>query len=163
MGLHIWDYTLNLSASYYYVCPCILISFSHQNQTIMFQWVNVSSELYILSLLGYKLSILLTFYRLFSVNKTFRICWIVVTIFIVGYLVSNMITQALGCHPTRKYYVPSTPGTCINYKAAASAYGAMNAFSDFLITALPMRLIWGLHLDKKGKWGLVLVLCSGAV
>lgn len=130
---------------------------------MFFQWVNISSELYLPSLLGYKLSILLTFYRLFSVNTTFRVCWIIVTIFTVGYLVSNMITQARGCNPTQKYYLPHTPGTCINYKAAASAYGAMNVFSDLLITALPIRMIWGLQLDKREKWGFVFVLCCGAM
>lgn len=134
-----------------------------QPDTNITQWVNVSSELYLPSLLAYKLAILLTFYRLFKVNKTFRVCWVIVTIFTVGYLVSNMITQAFGCNPMRKYYVPSTPGTCINYKAAGSAYGAMNVFSDFLITALPMRMIWRLQLDKREKWGLVFVLCSGAM
>jgi hypothetical protein len=127
------------------------------------QWVNVSSELYLPSLLGYKLAILLTFYRLFKVNKTFRVCWYIVTIFTASYLVSNMITQALGCNPPRKYYVPSTPGKCINYKAAGSAYGAMNVFSDFLITALPLRMIWCLQLDRREKWGLIFVLCSGAL
>jgi hypothetical protein len=144
---------------YTYISP----PFTPKLDAYITQWVNVSSELYIPSLLGYKLSILLTLHRLFKVNKTFRVCWIIVTIFTVGYLVSNMITQAFGCNPTRKYYVPSKPGTCINYKAASSAYGAMNVFSDFLITALPMRMIWGLKLKKREKWGLLFVFCTGAL
>lgn len=162
MGLHIWDYNPGLTSSYYYVCPCIP-PFSLKPDSNISQWVNVSSELYLPSLLGYKLCILLTYYRLFSVNKIFRICWIIVVILTVGYLFSNIITQALGCNPTRKYYISSTPGTCINYKAAATAYGAMNVFSDLLITALPIKMIWGLQLDKREKWGLVAVLCSGAM
>lgn len=162
MGLHIWDYTPETFSSYYYVCPYIL-AFTPKPKANGFQWVNISSELYVPSLLGYKLSILLTFYRLFSVSKPFRICWIIVTIFTTSYLFCNMITQALGCNPTRKYFIPSTPGTCINYRAAGSAYLTMNVLSDLLITALPIKMIWGLHLDKREKWGLVAVLCSGAM
>ena len=162
MGLHIWDYTPELLSSYYFVCPCNS-AFPRNSKADGFQWVNISSELYVPSLLGYKLSILLTFYRLFSVSKPLRVCWIIVTIFTVSYLFCNMVTQALGCNPPRKYYVPSTPGTCINYRAAGSAYLAMNIFSDLLITALPIKMIWGLQLDKREKWGLVAVLCSGAM
>lgn len=134
---------------------------SNSNRVV--QWVNVSSELYIPSLLGYKLSILLTSYRLFSVNKAFRICWTVVLIFTVGYLVSNMITQSGGCDPARKYYVPSKAGSCVSYKAADTAYGAMNLVSDLLIIALPVKMIWGLQLEPAKRRGLMIVFCSGAL
>ena len=119
--------------------------------------------IYLISLLGYKLSILVLYLRLFAVNRIFRYLTWLVMFFVSGYLFSNFWTQIFGCVPRSKYWSPDTPGRCINYTAAGVAYGSMNIASDFIIFILPLPMIWRLKLSSKEKIGVSLIFMSGAM
>ena len=116
-----------------------------------------------LSLLGYKMAILLLYLRLFHVSYRFKYAtW--ATMFIVcGYLLCNIITQYFGCRPVYKFWVATAPGQCIDIIKADLAYGSMNVISDFLIFILPLPMVWRLKLSRKEKVGVSLVFMSGAM
>lgn len=129
----------------------------------MLQWINDADLIYLISLLGYKMSILVLYLRLFSVNKTFKYVTWSMMFFVSGYLFSNFWTQIFGCSPREKYWLPETPGHCINYTKAGLAYGAMNFASDLFIFVLPLPTVWRLNLPVKEKVGVSLIFMSGAM
>jgi hypothetical protein len=128
------------------------------------EWIIITSEVYLLSLMGYKTAILLTYYRIFEVSRHFRYaCWAVM-FFVVGYLSCNMLTEVFGCHPIQKFWDPNfKPGSCIAFTAADIAYGAMHVSSDFAIALLPLRMVWRLHMDRRDKIGVTLVFLTGII
>ncbi|KAL8654903.1 MAG: hypothetical protein Q9226_003250 [Calogaya cf. arnoldii] len=118
---------------------------------------------YLVSLFGYKFSILILYLRLFSVNKTFRYCVWATMFFVGGYLGANLLTQIFGCSPRSKYWLPDTPGHCINYTKAGLAYGSMNIVSDLVIFILPHPIVWRLQLSRREKIGVSVIFLSGAI
>lgn len=127
------------------------------------QWINNADFIYLISLLGYKMSILVVYLRLFAVNKRFRYATWLMIFFVCGYLSSNLWTQIFGCSPRAKYWKPEIPGHCINYTKAGLAYGSMNIVSDLFIFILPLPIIWQLKLPIKEKAGVSLIFMSGAM
>lgn len=119
--------------------------------------------MYILSLLGYKLSILLLYIRLFGISTRFRYWTYAVMFFVFGYLFSNLMTQFFGCTPIIKYWNPKIPGHCIIPINAAFSYGTMNFVSDFFIFILPLPMVWRLKLSRRQKFGVTLVFMGGAM
>ncbi|MCJ1412214.1 hypothetical protein MMC19_006307 [Ptychographa xylographoides] len=143
-GLHVWDLDPALEDRYY-------------------KWVAIQSTLYVFSLLGYKLAILFLYLRLFSIDNKFRYAAWAVIFFVSTYLICNFITQVAGCSPIAKFWLPSIPGYCYNAIKADVAFGSMNWISDLIILALPMPIIWSMHLSRKDKIGVTLVFMSGAI
>ncbi|KAF6240495.1 hypothetical protein HO173_001163 [Letharia columbiana] len=127
------------------------------------EWIFISSIVYLITLLGYKFSILLLYLRIFGVDKNFRYSTWVVMFFVFGYLFSNTLTQVFGCTPIDKNWKPKTPGHCILMTKADFAYGSMNLISDLFIFVLPLPMVWRLQLSWKGKLGVTLILMGGAI
>ncbi|KAL8634261.1 MAG: hypothetical protein Q9228_008145, partial [Teloschistes exilis] len=107
------------------------------------------------------MSILVMYLRVFSVNKRFRYATWATMFFVCGYLLSNFWTQLFGCSPRSKYWIPDTPGHCINYTKAGQAYGSMNIASDLLIFILPLPIVWRLQMPLKERLGVLLIFMSG--
>ncbi|KAG7001511.1 hypothetical protein G7Y79_00031g066260 [Physcia stellaris] len=136
---------------------------SEHGYVVHAQWVYRTSPLYIISLLGYKFSILLLYLRLFGVSIRFRYWTWAVMFFVFGYLFSNFITQFFGCTPIIKYWNSKVPGHCIIPIRAAFSYGTMNFVSDLFIFILPLPMVWRLKLSRRQKVGVTLVFMGGAV
>ena len=83
MGLHALDFPGNLREDYQ-------------------KWIYIGAPSYLISLLTYKLAIVLLYLRIFNVNNVFRYCTWAVTFIITGYLFSNFWTQIFGCNPIAK-------------------------------------------------------------
>lgn len=130
---------------------------------MLFQWINDADMVYLVSLLGYKTSILILYLRLFAVNKIFRYLTWSTMFFVAGYLTANLWTQIFGCSPRSKYWLPDTPGHCIDYTKAGLAYGAMNVVSDLIIFILPLPIVWRLKMTRREKAGVSVIFMSGAV
>ena len=117
--------------------------------------------MYLLSIYGYRLALLLMYIRLFGVSKPFRIATWTVLSFVTGYLFCNFLTLLFGCTPVQKYWKPEIPGHCIVLNKADYAYGSMNVASDLLLFLLPLPMVWQLQLSSKEKIGLCLVFMGG--
>lgn len=96
-------------------------------------------------------------------NRTFIYFTWAVMFFVFGYLFSNFWTQLFGCSPPAKYWNPDVPGHCVDFEVAGVVYGSMNIASDFFIMILPLPIIWNLHLSRREKVGVSLVLLSGVM
>jgi len=144
MGLHAWDFPGDLREQYQ-------------------KWIFIASCTYLTSLLGYKMSILFLYLRIFHVDRIFRYCtW--TTMFITfGYLFSNFWTQIFGCQPITKYWKPETPGHCILTLKADYGYGSLNFITDLLIFVLPLPMVWRLQLSRKEKIGVSVIFMIGSV
>ena len=117
--------------------------------------------MYLLSIYGYRLALLLMYIRLFGVSKPFTYATWAVMAFVTGYLSSNLLTLLFGCTPIQKYWKPELPGHCIVLNKADYAYGSMNVGSDLLMFLLPLPMVWQLNLSRKEKFGLFLIFMSG--
>jgi hypothetical protein len=143
MGLHIWQYTPELNSRYYL-------------------WIGISSEFYALSLMGFKLTLLVIYLQLFGVNRKFAMACYVTMFCVVGYIFSNMLTEFLGCQPIAKKWDQKLPGQCINSVGANIAYGAGHMLSDLAIAILPLVMVWRLKFPTtRQKLGLSAALGIG--
>ena len=121
----------------------------------------ISSTMYLCSILGYRIALLLMYLRLFGVSQPFRYATWAVLFFVAGYLSCNIITLIFGCTPITKYWKHEQPGHCIVLNQADYAYGSMNVVSDVLLFLLPLPMVYQLRLTRKEKVGLVLVFMGG--
>ena len=144
MGLHTWDLPSGL-----------------EEQLQM--WIFIAASIYLLSLLGYKMSILLLYLRIFHIDKVFRYCTWIVMFITFGYLFSNIWTQIFTCQPIDKFWRPETPGHCIDSIVAFYVFGPLNFITDLLIFVLPMPMVWRLQLSLKEKIGVSTIFLFGSV
>ena len=144
MGLHQKDLPDDLQVDYY-------------------RWIDIGSPFYILSLLGYKMAILLLYLRIYRINKPFRYATFATMFIIFGYLFSNFWTQLFGCHPFDKEFNKKLPGHCIDQIKSDYAYGSLNFITDLILFVLPLPMIWKLQLDIREKIGISLIFMVGSL
>ncbi|MCJ1458275.1 hypothetical protein MMC28_008646 [Mycoblastus sanguinarius] len=144
MGLHLKDMTPELKSDHS-------------------EWIYISSTMYLISILGYRVALLLMYLRVFGASQKFRYATWAVLFFVTGYLSCNFVTLLFGCTPIAKYWKPDEPGHCINLVKADHTYGSMNVVSDFLMFLLPLPMVWQLQLSGREKLGLFLVFMSGII
>ncbi len=144
MGLHQVDMTPAVKEQYYL-------------------WIGISSEFYVLSLMGYRFAIMLLYLRIYGINRNFR--WAVyATMFLVfGYLFSNLITEFLGCDPPQKNWRLDMPGHCIDGIKSDYAYGTLHCLSDLIIFVLPIPMIWMTKLKLREKIGIMIIFMFGSL
>ena len=128
----------------------------------LYQWDYASSYIYLISLFGYKFTLLLLYLRLFGINDNFRYATWAVMFFTFGYLFSNFLTQIFGCIPIKSIWY-AVPAHCIDRTKAGLAFGSMNFISDLFIFILPLPMVWRLQLSPKGKLGVMLVFMGGGM
>ena len=80
---------------------------------------------------------------------------------VFGYLFSNLVTLVFDCTPIDKYWNKTAPGHCIAENKAGIVYGTLNFVSDIIIFALPLPMVWGLHLSRENKLGVIFVFMVG--
>ena len=61
-----------------------------------------------------------------------------------------LLLNLLGCVPVKAGWDPTIPGDCVNNSSTISA-GALNAFTDIVILALPIQPIINLRLSRRRK------------
>ena len=144
MGLHAWDLPGDLIEQYQ-------------------KWIFIINCTYLPCLLGYKMSILFLYLRVFNVSPNFRYCTWTVMFITFGYLFSNFWTQIFGCHPIAKYWKPKIPGHCILTIKADYGYGSLNFITDLLIFILPLPMVWRLQMSRKDKFGVSVIFMIGSV
>lgn len=107
-----------------------------------------------------KVSILCLYLRIFP-NKTFRKAAWVVMFFVVGYAASSILATIFQCTPLSKTFHPQTPGKCLNLTAFWYTNAVANILGDCAILALPMPVLYALHLPRRQKFGLMMIFAIG--
>ncbi|KAJ5594067.1 uncharacterized protein N7459_000275 [Penicillium hispanicum] len=98
-----------------------------------------------------KASLLLLYYRIFGVVKTF--CWAlwITGSLVITYFVTCTIVSIAGCHPVSKFWDEQLPGTCIDEVAFFRWNGVGNMLLDALILCLPYPIAWRLQTSLRQK------------
>jgi hypothetical protein len=110
-----------------------------------------------------KLSVLALYYRIFGVNRAYRI-WIYVIGGIQTVLFIIFCTfQALQCKPLARYWDLSIPGTCTDEGVVILGGETPNSLVDFAMVILAMFMIRPRQLASSVKWRLRILFGLGAL
>ncbi|THZ03652.1 hypothetical protein D6C95_03653 [Aureobasidium pullulans] len=117
--------------------------------------------LYCLTVLGFKLSLLISYLRVAGFNRTYAtIVWVVIVSVLISQIVFTILLSA-GCRPIAKQWDPSIPGKCINALPAYFALGGTSLGWDLIIIILPFPILRRLQLDWQRKVALLAVFSLG--
>jgi hypothetical protein len=123
-----------------------------------------------------KISLCLTYYRLFPGRMDKMFCW-ALSIFVILYTVACFFLSLFQCTPIKGYWDPSVEQKCINMRATLVSIAALNSLSDFLVYLVsrrdlswksgadvykyPMKPLWSLRLPVKQRLGLIFLFSVG--
>ena len=109
-----------------------------------------------------KISLLLMYYRTFSVNKRFRIALYAAGTVTIMWFLACFWDTIFQCTPIEASWNHSIPtAKCQNIENAALGTGISNLILDVLFIALPIPVIWDLKLPKKIKVSLTGIFLLG--
>ncbi|KAL9602882.1 MAG: hypothetical protein Q9219_001578 [cf. Caloplaca sp. 3 TL-2023] len=129
--------------------------------------IAVDGYLYIVAITFAKLSLLLFLYRIFHVDKRFRIAaWVTGGILSVWATVAVLLA-IFACRPVAASWnlkLMMDPNTRCEPKAynTENVYGFCNVITDVVLIIMPMPLVWHMQMDRKKKLGILLVFATGA-
>lgn len=104
-----------------------------------------------------KISILISYYRIFGTLRWFRWACYTVATFEAIWFVGVFFSILFQCIPVQKAWNPTLPGHCINFLAFLWANSISNAVLDFVVLLLPIIPVLNLQMSIEQK---VLVLLS---
>ncbi|KAI4194959.1 MAG: hypothetical protein LQ346_003571 [Caloplaca aetnensis] len=126
--------------------------------------IAVDGYLYLAAIVFAKLSLLIFLYRIFHVDRSFRIAaWVTGSVF-VGWGFIALLLAVFACRPVKAswdYKLHMDPKTICNPKApdTENAYGFCNIITDFV---LPIPMIWKMQMNLRKKIGIAMVFATGA-
>lgn len=120
--------------------------------------------LYVAGTATVKLSVLMLYRRLFRSQETFcKILWALCT-FELAYSTAGVLVIIFQCRPIQAAWdVSIEPSYCVNIPAAALAVGIINAVTDVLTLALPVRIIWGFNKETRQKLQIAGIFLLGSL
>ena len=109
-----------------------------------------------------KISLLLMYYRAFSVNGRFRIALYAAGTVTIMWFLASFWDTIFQCTPIEASWNHSIPNVkCQDMEKAALGTGISNLILDVLFIALPIPAIWDLKLAKKIKVSLTGIFLLG--
>lgn len=117
---------------------------------------------YQLSLSAAKISICLTYLRIFVAQHLRLACWIMLGI--VGVTCTWISMSAIFlCFPPAAFWDKSIDGHCMNKLIVWFTNAGLNIATDFALLILPMPMLSHLQLPRKQKIGLIVVFSLGGL
>ncbi|KAI4728928.1 hypothetical protein E4T49_03374 [Aureobasidium sp. EXF-10728] len=117
--------------------------------------------IYCLAVLGFKLSLLITYLRVAGFNRIYAIIvWVVIVSVVISQILFTILLSA-GCRPIAKQWDPSIPGKCLNALPIYFALGGTSLGWDLIIIVLPFPILRRLQLDLRRKLALLAVFSLG--
>ncbi|KAJ9144184.1 Integral membrane protein [Pleurostoma richardsiae] len=107
-----------------------------------------------------KIGILLFYWRVFP-TRDFRIGVLGVAGLSTGIFLSNFFTFMLQCSPVKMFWLPKTPGKCIDQHTFYFASAIINVVGDVAVLSLPLPVVWRLHTSRSKKWSLSFLFLLG--
>ncbi|OQE40177.1 hypothetical protein PENCOP_c006G06986 [Penicillium coprophilum] len=111
---------------------------------------------------------LLWFCRRLIANSNFGMynrAFILAIVFVGASSLLFTLVSIFQCSPVRAYWQISPTGSyhCMNDGAIVFSASVINIFTDFLVTALPMPLIWSLKLPTRQRLAVISIFALGVV
>ncbi|KAI4180408.1 MAG: hypothetical protein LQ348_005206 [Seirophora lacunosa] len=129
--------------------------------------IAVDGYLYLVAIVLAKLSLLIFLYRIFHVDRTFRIAaWVTGFVFVVWGIIA-LLMAIFACRPVRASWdlaLRKKPTTTCNPQPydTSNVYGFCNVITDFVLMVMPIPMVWNMQTGFKKKIGIILVFMSGA-
>ena len=98
-----------------------------------------------------KMSILLSYKRLFGHHKPTRIHIYIMMGLVASWGIAIFFTCVFQCWPVDKAWKPLKPGSCIDLLPFLWGNSVSNFIIDWLILLVPARPVWKLHMDRTQK------------
>ncbi|CAL3966517.1 unnamed protein product [Diplocarpon coronariae] len=124
-----------------------------------FKYLWIAAIFYNISLTFVKISIILQYLRFFVGSGIRLLAWMLLA-FVVMCGIQVFFTSVFTCIPVSAFW-GATRGRCINQVVVQFFNAGLNILTDILILALPVRVVWGLHLPHRQKVGLMFVFGLG--
>ncbi|KAF2498106.1 hypothetical protein BU16DRAFT_445842, partial [Lophium mytilinum] len=110
-----------------------------------------------------KISLCLTYLRLFPSRSNKIFCWTAI-VYCVAWAIASIFVLIFACIPVAAVWDLSiVDKKCIDFKAALLSFAALNSLSDFLVFLWPARSLWSIQLPVKQRLGLILVFAVGII
>ncbi|KAF1948665.1 hypothetical protein CC80DRAFT_458826 [Byssothecium circinans] len=125
----------------------------------------VAETAYNFSIMTTKLSILCLYYRLFPL-PWFKKAVMALGAFVIAYSIPQIFGDIFQCVPIKAKWDPVAAMTahCIDYVKLIITCGIINIITDFMMLALPVPVLWSLHVSSHRKLVLsVMFLIGGFV
>ncbi|EKG20982.1 hypothetical protein MPH_01707 [Macrophomina phaseolina MS6] len=126
------------------------------------QWFWLSIIFYNIGLGLTKISIIMQYLRIFATTQAMRYATLGTLAFTVLYALEAILLSVFSCTPVNFFWIRTSAGHCVNFKALWFSHAALNIFSDVLIISLPMPVIKGLNIPTKQKFALMAIFALGA-
>jgi hypothetical protein len=110
-----------------------------------------------------KLAVLALYYRIFSINRTYRLSIYALAAAQAVLIFLCCVLQSQICHPFARWFDRTIPGTCKSDGLIILAGETPNSIIDFLMVILAMVMIRSLHLSRIVKWRLRFLFGLGAL
>jgi hypothetical protein len=111
----------------------------------MFFWPELGYTILITTI---KLSILISYKRIFNMIRWFRIACYVLMALTAMWFVGVFFSVIFQCTPVDKAWKPLKPGHCIDLIAFLWGNSISNNILDYLILLLPVVPVWQLQVSK---------------
>ncbi|KAL5114678.1 hypothetical protein ACEQ8H_007411 [Pleosporales sp. CAS-2024a] len=107
-----------------------------------------------------KISLCLTYLRLFPDNTARNFCFAMMT-FVIMFSLASFFMSLFQCTPIRGYWDLTVAQKCIDMHVALISIASVNSFSDFMIYLYPAKPLWSLRLPVKQRLGLIFLFSIG--
>lgn len=124
----------------------------------------VCSILYFFLVMAIKISILLMYRRIFSVDPLFRLQSFLIGVFVVALWLAATITRIFFCRPIGYIWMGlNLERHCLPYDRFWIAVGVIDITVDIVILALPVRMVLKIQLSPKQKASITCLFLLGGL
>jgi hypothetical protein len=120
--------------------------------------------LYFAIVTSIKISILLMYRRIFSIDPSFRMRSLLLLGVVSAFWLAVTIATLLNCRPLKYSWIGlSWEQYCFNYNIFWMITGVMEVVIDISILALPVRMVLQLQLSRKRRFSIMFVFLLGGL
>ena len=139
-------------------------TFDTTPHTLYLQLSFIGSILYFSVVTAIKYSILFMYYRIFSIDSSFRRQSWTLGLVIFCFWLASTIATLVNCRPLKYSWIGlSLEEYCFNYNVFWMATGAVEVVIDTAILMLPIRMVLRLQLSRTTKASVILVFLLGGL
>jgi hypothetical protein len=118
------------------------------------QFFTIAQYIYLALSLFIKLTFLVFYYRIFSLQQSMaKYVLHGVIALVVGLNGAIFFATLFNCNPRERSWDPTVPGECINPEILPWLSGAFSSLTDIFVLVFPLPILFGLNmsLEKKAK------------
>ncbi|GAB7347680.1 hypothetical protein MBLNU459_g5247t1 [Dothideomycetes sp. NU459] len=119
--------------------------------------------IYNVSIAAFKIALCFTYLRIIgnSSLREYRLAiWSAIIYTVLVHLITILLVL-LACEPVSKGWIPMTPGKCLSTNPLYYGTAAFTISCDVIVFILPVPLVYGLHMERKKRYGLIFAFVLG--